>query len=77
MKVWPVAELVTYGFNAYDADIKSGGNHLTPEEFHKAMELDNTVVIDVRNYNESVIGKFNPPKAKLLDPCMRKSTEFP
>lgn len=41
------------------------------------MELPNTVMIDVRNFNESVIGKFNPPKAKLLDPCMRKSTEFP
>ena len=54
-----------------------GGNHLTPEGFHKAMELPNTVMIDVRNFNESVIGKFNPPAAKLLDPGMRKSTEFP
>ena len=34
-------------------------------------------MIDVRNYNESLIGKFNPPAGKLLDPCMRKSTEFP
>ena len=41
------------------------------------MELPNTVIIDVRNFNETVIGKFNPPGSKLLDPCMRKSTEFP
>ena len=34
-------------------------------------------MIDVRNYNESLIGKFNPPEGKCLDPCMRKSTEFP
>ena len=54
-----------------------GGNHLSPAEFHKAMELPNTVMIDVRNFNESVIGKFNPPTSKLLDPGMRKSTEFP
>lgn len=41
------------------------------------MELENTVMIDVRNFNESIIGHFNPPASKLLDPCMRKSTEFP
>jgi len=78
LKVWPVAEIVTYGFKkGSDAPISMGGNHLKPKEFHKAMELDNTVMIDVRNFNESVIGKFNPPNAKLLDPGMRKSTEFP
>mgnify|MGYP005993616591 CR=1 FL=1 len=54
-----------------------------------------TVVIDVRNFNETVVGKFAPPSAplessttaegsalpkggaKVLDPCMRRSTEFP
>ena len=77
LKVWPVSELVTYGFSAFESNIDNGGNHLTPEEFHKAMELPNTVMIDVRNFNETVIGKFAPPKAKLLDPCMRRSTEFP
>jgi predicted sulfurtransferase len=77
LKVWPVGELVTYGFNAYDAQIENGGTHLSPKEFHKAMELPNTVMIDVRNFNETVIGKFNPPNVPVLDPCMRKSTEFP
>jgi predicted sulfurtransferase len=50
----------------------------------------NTVVIDVRNFNETVIGKFAPPceplvsrttgevlASKVLDPYMRRSTEFP
>ena len=73
-----MADLVTFGFKkATDAPIEMRGTYLSPEEFHKAMELPNTVVIDVRNYNETVIGKFNPPIAKLIDPCMRKSTEFP
>jgi hypothetical protein len=31
LKVWPVSELVTYGFNAEDARIDNGGTHLTPE----------------------------------------------
>ena len=39
------------------------------------MDLPNTVMIDVRNFNETIIGKFKHPN--LLDPCMRKSTEFP
>ena len=38
-------------------------------------------MIDVRNFNETLIGKFAPPtadgKSKVLDPCMRRSTEFP
>ena len=37
------------------------------------------VMIDVRNANESAIGRFQPPSggATLLDPRMRRSTEFP
>ena len=41
------------------------------------MKDENSVMIDVRNYNESVIGRFAPPGNKVLDPMMRKSTEFP
>ena len=49
------------------------------------MKGDNAVMVDVRNYNESLIGRFNPPggsggltsASKVLDPKMRKSTEFP
>ena len=41
------------------------------------MKHPNSVMIDVRNYNESLIGRFAPPGTEVLDPCMRKSTEFP
>jgi predicted sulfurtransferase len=32
-----------------------------------------------RNYNETEIGKFIPPNpdGRMLDPMMRRSTEFP
>lgn len=119
LKVFPVSELVTYGFprNAA-ASISAGGKHLSPAEYHKAMEDPNAVMIDVRNFNESIIGKFGewgpqcfltqsylvthrtkdslrhrqsyefflcayvpicaaPPKIEVLDPKMRRSTEFP
>jgi UPF0176 protein len=96
-KVWPVTEIVTYGFDPQDAPLDKRGTHLTPQEFHEALAKPNTVVIDVRNFNESVIGKFAPPTIipseetpdgvpkvieheegeKVLDPMMRRSTEFP
>jgi UPF0176 protein len=55
---------------------------LKPEDFHKAMAEPDSIMIDVRNFNESLIGKFAPPPPeegveKVLDPCMRRSTEFP
>mmetsp|Transcript_28853 Transcript_28853/g.41112 ORF Transcript_28853/g.41112 Transcript_28853/m.41112 type:complete len:466 (+) Transcript_28853:20-1417(+) len=105
LKVWPVTEIVTYGFDPADAPLEKTGTHLSPVEFHKAMMNQNSIMIDVRNFNETLIGKFAPPthstseeiesnsekkkskkrKAdseevqvpKVLDPCMRKSTEFP
>jgi predicted sulfurtransferase len=88
IKCWPVQEIVTYGFPTSSAPLDMRGTHLPPREFHKALEDPNAVVIDVRNFNESLIGKFVPPgqeikigtsdgSMKVLDPCMRRSTEFP
>ena len=117
LKVFPVTEIVTYGFSPSQAPLDMRGTHLSPQDFHKALEDPNSVVIDVRNFNETLIGKFAPPKANVithnlengkdtgkndsattnssseltsslkektitggseyLDPCMRRSTEFP
>ena len=89
IKCWAVSEIVTYGFDPQDAPMQMTGTHLKPREWHKALEDPNAVVIDVRNFNETLIGKFVPPgeevkavgtddgSMKVLDPCMRRSTEFP
>lgn len=79
LKVFPVTEIVTYGFDPSDAPLDMRGTHLTPQEFHEALASKNSIVIDVRNFNETLIGKFAPPgdENKVLDPCMRRSTEFP
>lgn len=55
------------------------GTHLEPEDYNKKMCEKDTVIIDVRNHYEANIGRFNPPEggAKMIDPMMRKSTEFP
>ena len=39
LKVWPVNEIVTYGFNPIDAPLSKTGTHLKPDEFHKGVYL--------------------------------------
>ena len=58
---------------------KFAGEHLEADDYHKAMQDPNAVIIDVRNAYESAIGHFQPPEngAKLIDPKMRNSIEFP
>ena len=36
IKCWPVAEIVTYGFDTRNAPLSAGGTHLKPADFHKA-----------------------------------------
>lgn len=51
-------QIVADGLTANDYDITNVGNHLSPEEFHTAMEDPDTIVVDMRNHYESRIGKF-------------------
>jgi predicted sulfurtransferase len=82
LKVWAVEELVTYGLKGAaedNAPLGKGGLHVKPEEWTERSARSDTVMIDVRNANETAIGRFKPPTggALLLDPRMRRSTEFP
>ena len=75
----PVAELVTYGFGRGDAPAGAGGEHVAPARWNALAAQPGAVIVDVRNANETAIGRFEPPPggAELLDPRMRRSTEFP
>jgi hypothetical protein len=82
LKVFPVEELVTYGLaGAADsaAPLELGGQHVKPDRWNELAARPGAVIIDVRNANETAIGAFVPPPggATVLDPRMRKSTEFP
>jgi len=76
-----VDELVGYSLDGVKAPSlnRHAGTHLEAPDYHKQMQQDDTVIIDVRNAYESAIGHFQPPAggAKLLDPQMRNSTDFP
>jgi predicted sulfurtransferase len=67
LKVMPVQELVFYGIKQDDAPLDNddkvdgikGGVHLEAKEYHEMLKQDNTVVIDVRNHYETIIGRFD------------------
>jgi predicted sulfurtransferase len=73
-KVMPVQELVFYGIKEENApsdqtNTCSGVHHLDAPEYHKMLQKDNAVVIDVRNHYEAIIGRLdgqtkNPSEAK-------------
>lgn len=71
LKIAICKEIVSTGNTVTVRDIPQfGGKHLTPSEFHMALEDDGekeTVVIDVRNTFEYDIGHFVPPKKKHKD----------
>ena len=51
-------ELVAYGVPTDSYDMKKVGNHLSAEEYNQAIENPDTIIVDMRNYYESEIGRF-------------------
>lgn len=51
-------QIVADGLTPNDYDLSNIGTHLSPEEFNKALEEPDTVVVDMRNHYESRIGRF-------------------
>ncbi len=51
-------QIVADGLTPEDYDLSNVGNHLNPEEFDRAMEDDDVIVVDMRNHYESRIGHF-------------------
>ena len=74
-------ELVAYGLGGERAPLlkQNTAKHLEADQYHKMLGESDTVVIDVRNFYETNIGRIEPPKggAAFLDPKMRNSREFP
>lgn len=52
-------ELVAYGVSEEAYDMRKVGKHLSAEEYNFAMDQDDSVVVDMRNYYESEIGRFD------------------
>src|SRR3990167_11034714 len=51
-------QIVADGLPEDSYDLSQVGHHLTAEEFNKALEAAGTLVVDMRNFYESRIGRF-------------------
>ena len=51
-------EIVKYNVDKGDYDMNHVGKHLSAKEFNSKLEEDNTLVVDMRNYYESEVGRF-------------------
>jgi UPF0176 protein len=51
-------KIVADGLDDHTFDVTNVGTHLTAEEFNAAMELPETIVVDMRNHYESEVGHF-------------------
>jgi UPF0176 protein len=51
-------KIVADGLDDGSFDVTNVGNHLSAIEFHKFLDEENTVVIDMRNHYESEVGRF-------------------
>ncbi len=51
-------QIVADGLKSKDYDVTNVGTHLTAREFNELLEKPETVVVDMRNNYESVIGHF-------------------
>ena len=60
-------EIVAYGLSQDLYDMNKVGQHLNPQEFNKAIEEENTIVIDMRNFYESEVGRFKDAEIPLVE----------
>lgn len=51
-------KIVADGLKDDAFDVTNVGTHLTAEEWNEAMQKDNPVVVDMRNFYESEVGRF-------------------
>ena len=51
-------KIVADGLDDNSFDVTNVGKHLTAKEFNDAMELPETIVVDMRNHYESEVGHF-------------------
>ena len=60
-------EIVAYGLSEDLYDMNQVGQHLNHREFNEAIEEESTIVIDMRNFYESEVGRFKNAEIPLVE----------
>lgn len=58
LKIKVRQQIVADGLGEGEYDVSDVGTHLSPEEFHQALNQEDVVVVDMRNHYESRVGRF-------------------
>ncbi len=58
LKILLKNEIVAYKLSDKEFDMNRVGKHLKPIDFHHSIQESNSVIVDMRNYYESEVGKF-------------------
>ena len=58
LKIKVKNEIVAYGIKESEVDMQVTGDHLSSDEFNKAMDNPETLIVDMRNKYESEVGRF-------------------
>ena len=72
LKIKVKSELVAYGLSLNEYDITKQGKHINAEEFNTQLDKDNVTVVDMRNYYESEVGRFQ----NAIIPNVEKSKDL-
>ena len=60
-------EIVAYGITEKAYDMDNVGQYLNAQEFNLAMEDDTSIVMDMRNFYETEVGKFENAEIPLVE----------
>ena len=60
-------EIVAYGIPKKEYDMDNVGQYLNAQEFNLAMEDDTSIVMDMRNFYETEVGKFENAEIPLVE----------
>ena len=60
-------EIVAYGITGKAYDMDNVGQYLNAQEFNLAMEDDTSIVMDMRNFYETEVGKFENAEIPLVE----------
>jgi len=72
LKILIKNEIVAYGVDKDSYDMNYTGQHLSAKEFNESIKSEDSVVVDIRNYYESEVGKFE----NAIIPDVHRSQEL-
>ena len=72
IKILVKNEIVAYGLHKDSYDMDYVGRHLSAKEFNESIKKEDSIIVDMRNYYESEVGRFD----NAIIPDIHRSQEL-